>query len=594
MKTQSIKHNDGISISVTKRLSTLCALFAVLLALLAAASYASAQVTGGTWTQVAVPFPGGSPDQSLLLTDGTVMVQELDTGNWWRLIPDQYGNYANGAWKAIASMPPGYAPFAYGAAVLPDGRAIAEGGEHNYGGGTNCTGSGSGGDGSNCGAIFDPTFTVAGNEIGKWTFVPPPDFGETCGTDGTSWCAMNGVPTVILSDGTLMIGHAGYSDNDSSKPPSTLQALLPPPYDPTKKPWVQTGIDKHDGNGEEGWTLLPNFGGPDGLSLVLTVDTYSKLQGSTVCGGYNSSELYVKATNFGGDWYCLGDTPNQLYPGVNEMGPAILRPDGTVFQAGADQYTAILRTDHTWSAGPAFPTNASGKQLEMEDGPAALLPNGNVLMMASEDETTAPATFLELTPAPQNHLFVVPGVPYANNLSSNSGQMLLLPTGQVLFIPHWGISSYLEIYTPTNPNYDPSWAPVICGGACSYNQPVQIYNNATNAISGLKFNGMSQGAAFGDEYQSATNYPLVRITDSSGGQPVVYYCRTHHHSSMGVQTDNQTVSTWFDCPDVPTGTVGDLEVVANGIPSNKMLVTVANDQCVGDPVSIACVPQDVE
>ena len=155
--------------------------------------------------------------------------------------------------------------------------------------------------------------------------------------------------------------------------------------------------------------------------------------------------------------------------------------------------------------------------------------------------------------------------------------MLLLPTGQVLLIPIFGGCNTLKIYTPTNPNYDPSWAPVICGGSCSYNQPVQISNNYTNNISGLRFNGMSQGAAFGDEYQSATNYPLVRITDYSGFQPMVYYCRTHDHTSMGVQTGNLIVSTFFDCPDVPTGTVGNLEVVANGIPSNPMLVEVVQD-----------------
>ena len=32
-------------------------------------------------------------------------------------------------------------------------------------------------------------------------------------------------------------------------------------------------------------------------------------------------------------------------------------------------------------------------------------------------------------------------------------------------------------------------------------------------LAGIRVNGMSQGAMFGDEGQSATNYPLVRITD---------------------------------------------------------------------------------
>ena len=87
------------------------------------------------------------------------------------------------------------------------------------------------------------------------------------------------------------------------------------------------------------------------------------------------------------------------------MGPAILRPDGTVFQAGANSNgtTAILGTNYEWTAGPTFPLDSQGRRLRMEDGPAALLPNGNVLMMAAlgrdSINTTymGPCTFFELT-----------------------------------------------------------------------------------------------------------------------------------------------------------------------------------------------------
>jgi hypothetical protein len=36
--------------------------------------------------------------------------------------------------------------------------------------------------------------------------------------------------------------------------------------------------------------------------------------------------------------------------------------------------------------------------------------------------------------------------------------------------------------------------------------------------------GLSQAAAFGDEYQTATNYPLVRITNPATGH--VFYAKT--------------------------------------------------------------------
>jgi hypothetical protein len=83
---------------------------------------------------------------------------------------------------------------------------------------------------------------------------------------------------------------------------------------------------------------------------------------------------------------------------------------------------------------------------------------------------------------------------------------------------------------------------------------------------------LSQAAAFGDEFETATNYPLVRITNTASGH--VFYAKTHDHSTMGVATGNTIVSTNFDVPaDMDTG-ASTLEVVANGIPSKKVSITV--------------------
>jgi hypothetical protein len=90
-------------------------------------------------------------------------------------------------------------------------------------------------------------------------------------------------------------------------------------------------------------------------------------------------------------------------------------------------------------------------------------------------------------------------------------------------------------------------------------------------ISGHLFNGMSQGAAYGDDQQSATNYPLVRITNNATGH--VFYSRTHDHSSMGVAF-NGIVSTHFDVPANQELGPSQLVVVANGIPSTPVSVTV--------------------
>ena len=52
------------------------------------------------------------------------------------------------------------------------------------------------------------------------------------------------------------------------------------------------------------------------------------------------------------------------------------------------------------------------------------------------------------------------------------------------------------------------------------------------------------------------------------------YCRTHDHSSMGVATGSKRVSTQFDVPAEAETGASDLVVVANGIPSAPVRVTV--------------------
>ena len=412
MKTQVTKHNGEFGISLPKKMSIFPPLAIALLVLLAAAGSAGGQVqTGGTWTPLTYQLcttgqPCFTPDAALLLTDGTIMVQQYDSGNWWRFTPSKQGSYITGTWSRLAPLPAGYAPFAYNSAVLRDGRVIVEGGEYNAAGSA-----------KNLGAIFDPTYVdpASGMRIGQWTSVDPPSFGGTCGKDGkpgggTYWCSIGGAGSVVLQDGSFLLSASCNVGNGK------LQALLPFPY---RGPWISTGIGKNDLNCEEGFTLLPS---PPGLSVVMTVDTYYCGWGCSstpVCGGWHSSEIYLKGEAYGqtypGQWYCLGDTPEQLWSGTpaqswGEVGAAVVRPDGTTFQTGGNfnSATAILGSDSQWSIGPHFPRNSNGQSLTMADGPAALLPNGNVLMMASPDRDTGPVSFFELTYG-SNTLVQVPG-----------------------------------------------------------------------------------------------------------------------------------------------------------------------------------------
>jgi hypothetical protein len=452
--------------------------------------------------------PGFNAGTALLLTDGTVMVQQMTaggfgTGNWWRLTPDLFGSYQNGTWSQLAAMPAGYAPLYFASAVLPDGRVVIEGGEYNNTQGAEST----------LGAIYNPVTNT-------WASIAPPA-GVTQIGDASS---------VILANGTFMLGPCCFQTTEWLLNPSTLT-------------WTATGTGKADVNAEETWTLLPN-------GNVLTVDT----------GNGTNSEVYNPST---GAWSSAGSTIVQLSQGTSqfypEIGPAVLRPNGTVFATGATSNTAIYNSSFgTWSVGPTLPNG-----LDIADGPAALLPNGNVLVMASPGFFSTPSHFFEFNGSTLSQVAEPPG---AAGDSSYVGRMLVLPTGQILLTDSTGD---VELYTASG-TYQSGWQPTINSFPSSVTP-----GSTNNSLTGWQLNGLSQGAIYGDDAQSATNYPLVRITNNATGH--VFYARTHNHSSMGVATGSAIVSTLFDVPSYVETGASTLQVVANGIPSPAVAVTVAVD-----------------
>jgi hypothetical protein len=139
--------------------------------------------------------------------------------------------------------------------------------------------------------------------------------------------------------------------------------------------------------------------------------------------------------------------------------------------------------------------------------------------------------------------------------------ILVLPTGQVICEN----GNTVEVYNPVG-KYQQAWAPKITAF------PKAVTRGTTYKISGQQFNGLSQAASFGDEFETATNYPLVRITNTATGH--VFYAKTHDHSTMGVATGTAIVFTHFDVPAAAETGASTLQVVANGIPSPKVSITV--------------------
>jgi hypothetical protein len=91
------------------------------------------------------------------------------------------------------------------------------------------------------------------------------------------------------------------------------------------------------------------------------------------------------------------------------------------------------------------------------------------------------------------------------------------------------------------------------------------YNlDGTLHLTGTLFDGLNQGAMYGDDAQQDSNYPLVKLTDGSGN---VTYGRTYNWSRTSVMTGNDVVSTDCSFPrDLSPGNYS-LHVIANGIAS---------------------------
>jgi len=447
-------------------------------------------------------------ESTFQLTDGTVLAYGFGH-NWWKLTPDNVGSYLNGTWTQVAGLPAGYIPDAMAEGVLADGRVVVAGGEYNNGAFAF----------TNKSAIYDPLADT-------WTDITPPD--SLIPFIGDS-------PATVLPDGRFVIGEKFKKKVFGLDPKTLIWSELPSTH-------------KHDFNAEEGWTLLP-----DGSILTYDVKSHPKSErylpdeGKWVDAGSTIVDLRGAENCCG---HCIPYGPKQkCYDPPGEVGAAILRPDGTVFATGSMPegesrgHTSIyspprrLETKGHWTPGPDFPVGD-----DSFDSPSALLPNGNVLVKSS-----------------RGYLYEFDGTTLTRELFFSGFPILMvLPTGEVLV-------DGSAVYQGTG-NYLQSWAPTIS------EFPASVKRGSTYKISGTQFNGLSQGSALGDEYESHTNYPLVRITNIASGH--VFYARTYDHSTMGVATGNTPVFTHFDVPASMETGAGSLEVVANGIPSKSVLIAV--------------------
>jgi|HubBroStandDraft_1064217.scaffolds.fasta_scaffold20720_3 hypothetical protein len=513
----------------------------------------------------------------LLLTDGRVMVQYrggLSTGHpwqdWYALTPGAKGCYSLNAadcggaslvatWSELASLTtvtcppvPAYGPIAFASAVLPNGNVIVEGGEDNLAVASRVE--------SDCGAYYNAVANT-------WTYVAPP----------TGWTNIGDAPATVLADGTFMLGNA--CGNLSGVGQTAL-------FDVATLGW-NTMAQPPQWTAEASFTLLPDN------SVVFVSTCWPGQPVGNTCSTLTSSlnsEAYNPTT---GTWGSLGNTTARLYsydstgtvgrnrcfagqPYFGEQGPAALMPNGTYFATGGHNVaanavlTSVYDTNtKKWVSSPNLPTVTIGTStysLSAADQGAVVLTDGNVLFSTltggiQNEDASGTVYYLEWNGNSYCQLNNLPvGIPLQS-------EMLTLPTGQIFITDvSWLQDDDYFIYTPGGTTY-PGIAPTLASLSAT-----TLVIGSTYTATGTQFNGATQSSFFGDDFQNYTNYPLIRITNNTTGD--VFYAKTQNPSTMGVATGNLPTTTSFTVPS--DATVGDstIVVVANGIPSNSLKVTL--------------------
>ena len=457
----------------------------------------------GSWAAIAQQAPHKSAGVMLLLFDGTVIAVTADLAGSSGNYWDKLTPDSNGSYihgSWSSIAPMHFSRYAFSSQILKDGRVYIAGSEI--------------GNGDSQAEIYNPLSDT-------WTTL--------ANTQNLRFAESN---SIMLPDGKVL-----QALDNWDYPTSCFI------FNPATETFTLTDSSHLGSTIEASWVKLPD-------NSILMVD-YS----STI------TERYIPSLNI---WKADSPVPSiaDLYGNSVEMGAGFMLPDGRAFFLGGSGHTAFYTptgdtTKGSWLAGPDIPDT-----LGTLDAPAAMMPNGKILFAASPLPSAQnnyypfniPTFFYEFDYT--NNTFtkiLAPGGDDSLNQVSEISHLLNLPDGTILYSQD--SSSTYYIYSPIGNS--------LSSGKPTINNITQLSCNSFS-ITGTLFNGISQGAAFGDDWQMATNYPIVRLVSGTN----VYYARTYNWNSTGVQTGNMPDTTDFSVPaNVPSG-IYSLAVIANGISSD--------------------------
>lgn len=272
----------------------------------------------GTWVAAPVnPYNNNGPATFMyLLSDGSILSNGSDLHQWVKLVPDQFGSYANGHWVSLATS-----PYGLGAAqehILPDGRFYQAGGEYVY-----FWPSGSSSDDHNAVQLYDPVSNT-------WSLGQEGLYGNLQDTGSAS-----------LRNGSILASDQRVASTQI--------------FNPSTNKWTAAG-SRPASAGEDGWVPLSD-------GSVVSVSNY---------GSYR----FDPATS---SWHTLASAPSSYANGNVDSSMATLLYDGRVFVMGSNAsviYTpgSTPSSAGSWVQGPPIPQNSY-----TDDVYTAPEPNGKVI-----------------------------------------------------------------------------------------------------------------------------------------------------------------------------------------------------------------------
>ncbi len=304
------------------------------------------------------------------------------------------------------------------------------------------------------------------------------------------------------------------------------------------------------------------LGGQDEPSWVKLQD------GSILTLTGTNSERFVPSLN---KWVADASVPTPLFGYGYEIGAGVLLPNGKIFYIGGTNHTAIYTPWTTnsdglytpagttnfgsWVAGPDIPNNNGAV-----DAPAAMMVNGKVLCCMANSVTGFGSGSVYYEYDYLANAFTSITVPSAvSNAVAYGETMLDLPDGTVLVS---GVGSTLY-------SYQPNGAPLTNGMPAILSVTTNL--DGSFHLTGTLFNGISEGAYYGDDSQMNSDYPVARLTNGAS----TVYCRTYNWSTCNLMTGTNVVTTELALPAGMLAGTYPLVVTANGIASAPYSLTIA-------------------